>query len=687
MEPSSYREQDYAFGQIMLTLRISLGLTQEGLAEFLGVSRRAVGAWEAGSKYPNPHHLKQLIAFAIQQHVFPAGEEADTIRSLWRAARQKVLLDERWLAEQLAFSMDGASPDPPEDRNRRFDWSGALAIPHFYGREWEQSQLSEWILQERCRVIGVLGLGGIGKSALSVSLMHRIAAQFDVVIWRSLRDAPACETLIADCLRVIAPQPAELIPLDFEQSLDLLLRYLREQRVLLVLDNFETLLEEAETAGTMRLGYEHYGTLLRRISETDHQSCLLFTSREKPATLVALEGNPSLIRLLRLTRLESKPCEQLLTEKGVVGSDTEKAKLIDLYTGNPLALKIVAQTIVDLYDGEIAPFLDQGEIIFGSIRSLIAEQFARLSALEHSLLLWLAILREPAPLNELAAVLVTPAARGRVLEALQALYHRSLIERGQTPGSFTLQSVVLEYLTARLVEEASDELQRGEFSRLIDYGLELANAREDVRQTQQRLLLLPLLDNLQHIHSDSTRVESLLIGYLDQIRGLTDAAQGYAPANLLALLRLLRGHLRGLDLSHLALRSVALHGVEMQDSALTGAFIRDCTFTETFDGINRVAVSENGEFWAASSRSGEIRLWLAGGQTLIRIWQAHTDMVWALAFSPDSLTLVSGSWDGTVKSWDVATAELRWTGEHTGLVNSVTFSRDGTWSPAAGMTQ
>ena len=205
MEPSSYREQDYAFGQMMLTLRTNLGLTQEGLAEFLGVSRRTVGAWEAGSKYPNPHHLKQLIAFAIQQRAFPAGEEADTIRSLWRAARQKVLLDEHWLAGLLAFSAHDAHPDPPPAPNRRVDWGGALAIPNFYGREWELVQLTEWILRERCRVVGVLGLGGIGKSALSVSLMHQIAARFDVVIWRSLRDSPACEALIADCLRVITP--------------------------------------------------------------------------------------------------------------------------------------------------------------------------------------------------------------------------------------------------------------------------------------------------------------------------------------------------------------------------------------------------------------------------------------------------------------------------------------------------
>jgi hypothetical protein len=41
----SYRERDYAFGQVMLKLRTSMGLTQAGLAHLLGVSRRAVVCW------------------------------------------------------------------------------------------------------------------------------------------------------------------------------------------------------------------------------------------------------------------------------------------------------------------------------------------------------------------------------------------------------------------------------------------------------------------------------------------------------------------------------------------------------------------------------------------------------------------------------------------------------------------
>jgi transcriptional regulator with XRE-family HTH domain len=61
----SYSERDYAFGQLMLTLRTSIGLTQAGLADLLGVSRRAVAEWEAGSSYPKAEHLKQLVAWSL----------------------------------------------------------------------------------------------------------------------------------------------------------------------------------------------------------------------------------------------------------------------------------------------------------------------------------------------------------------------------------------------------------------------------------------------------------------------------------------------------------------------------------------------------------------------------------------------------------------------------------------------
>ena len=102
MKRSSYGERDYAFGQAMLTLRSAIGLTQAGLAEFLGVSRKAVGQWESGGSYPKAEHLKALLTLAVQEGTFPAGREAEEMRAFWKAAHQKVLLEESWLSALLS---------------------------------------------------------------------------------------------------------------------------------------------------------------------------------------------------------------------------------------------------------------------------------------------------------------------------------------------------------------------------------------------------------------------------------------------------------------------------------------------------------------------------------------------------------------------------------------------------------
>ncbi len=689
MTRHSYRERDYAFGQVMLKLRTSIGLTQAGLAALLGVSRRAVGEWEGGLNYPKAERLQQLISLCVQQHVFAPGRVEEEIRALWKTAHQRVLLDETWLSALLRTqttpvftsttevrTSPGQTPAMESAAFLRIDWVGALDVSRFTGREGELAELSRWIVQEQCRLVAILGMGGIGKSALVSLLGKHLAPQFDAVLWRSLRDAPECSELVADCLTFFSETPPTEFPSLLEQRINQLIGRLHERRCLLVLDNLETLLEVEDPEGNYRPGYQGYGRLIERLGESDHQSCVLITSREKPREIEALEGLRGPVRSLRLLGLSEEAARSLLEDKDLRGASSAWLQLIASYAGNPLALKIVGQAIVDLFAGDIVPFLHSGELIFNGIRVVLRQQVARLTPLERMLLTWLAVVREWTSLESLLSLLVKRPTRARVLEALEALSRRSLIERGQG-ASFTLQSVVMEYVTDALLDQLTEEIGTMAMDHLLRYALEQAQAKDYVRQTQVRLLVHPLVERLRAELGPDTRVEGQLLALLLHFRTEEGNRQGYGPANVISLLKALRSDLRGLDLSRLAIRGAYLQGVEMQDANLSGALMRECVFTGDFDAITAVAISESGKYWAALSRRGEVRVWREEGKLLHLAWQAHTDTTYAFTFSPDEHMLASGSNDGSIKLWDVESGALLWAGWHTKGIMRLAFSPDG----------
>jgi WD40 repeat protein/transcriptional regulator with XRE-family HTH domain len=676
MKRSAYREHDYAFGQAMLTLRSAIGLTQLELADVLKISRQSIVDWEAGRKYPSAQNLQAFIQVAVQQGAFPLGQETEAIRTLWNGARQKVLLDEAWIASLLEPQMNqtGAPTSQRSAEPQRLDWDAAMSVHTFFGREWELNLLTQWLTEESCRVVTVLGLGGIGKSALTVQLMHQLAPHFEIVIWRSLRDTPTDDDLFSDLLQTLAPHALSESLISPERQQLVIFEQMRSKRTLIVLDNFESVLEHGENAGRVRPDHAGIARFLQRSAETSHQSCIILTAREKPTEIIPFEGNKALVRTLRLAPLDATACDALLSEKGILGTPEERARLIEAYAGNPLALKIVSQTIIDLFAGELTPFLDQGEIIFGGIGNLLAEQFNRLSEVEQTVMLWLAILREPSSINDLMAVLAVPLTRLAVFEAFEMLYRRSLVERGHKQGTFTLQSVILEYITVYLINRMADEILSGRFHHFLDYGIELTQVPEYVRQTQERLLAMPIIAHVQSAFPKNNRVDEHLLALLQHFRTQPHTAQGYAPANIITLLRVIRRHLRGIDMSHLLVRGLSLQGVEMQDASLAQSVLMDTDFTDTFDCIISVAIS--GDYWAASSRRGEVRIWSSQGRTLYRAWQAHLDLIMALAFSPDGRRLATGSWDRSVKMWDVATGALLWVGWHTGELVRLAISPD-----------
>ncbi|MDZ8184609.1 MAG: serine/threonine-protein kinase [Nostoc sp. ChiSLP02] len=118
--------------------------------------------------------------------------------------------------------------------------------------------------------------------------------------------------------------------------------------------------------------------------------------------------------------------------------------------------------------------------------------------------------------------------------------------------------------------------------------------------------------------------------------------------------------------------------------------------------VHAIAISPDGQFLASGSNDRTIKLWQLSTGKLVRQmgrwFSGHSNMINSLAFSPISLNssyqresgktgattdinsciLASGSWDNTIKLWDVNTGkEIRTLAGHSNWVNSVAFSPDG----------
>ncbi|PMB49125.1 hypothetical protein CEN40_05705 [Fischerella thermalis CCMEE 5205] len=567
------------------------------------------------------------------------------------------------------------------------DWGEAIDTSVFYGRTEELATLEQLILKDRCRVVSILGMGGIGKSALSVKLTEKIKNNFEYVIWRSLREAPPIQAILANLIQFLSDeQETEAnLPESVCDRVSRLIDYLRQYRCLLILDNMESILRGGSRAGLYREGYEWYGELLRRVGETSHSSCLVLTSREKPKEVASLEGKTLWVRSFPLSGMNSVDGQGILKVKGLCGVEEECTAIVERYAGNPLALKIVATAILDVFNGNIREFLHQNTAVFGDIHDILEQQFQRLPDLEKDIMYWLAINREPVSLLELQEDFVSPIPLKKILEALESLVRRSLIEKAsptlveKSAAHFTLQPVVMEYVTDRLVDQVCSEIFLQKLGLFKCHALMKATAKDYVRETQIRLILKPVIDGLLVLFGGSPRsVENRLTQILATLRETSPLEKSYTAGNIINLLCHLGTDLKGYNFSNLSVWQADLRNVKLHDVNFQNANLAKSVFADTFGGVLSVIFSPDGKLLAMGDTNGEIRLYQVSDGKQLLSCKGHTNWVVSLAFSPDGRTLASSSVDCIVKLWDVSTAQcLQILQGHDDEVWSVAFSPDG----------
>jgi WD40 repeat protein len=668
-----------SYQQIITTARADLDDPVSNESEIGTDDRKQAKGYQLGYVRETGSQLWQTLSQKLGQKVSKSSLAAVL---LWHSKQPEFRIVDR--ATQELTDWDRSST-----ANRDID-------ANFYGRTEELATLTEWCLYERCRLIFLIGMGGMGKTTLASEIVSKCGQYFDRTIWRSLLHLPPATEFCGDLLQCLSSQPWLDLPDELDGQIELLIAVLKRGRYLLILDNVESILAGQVQSGQYRSGYEDYDRLFRALGELPHQSCAILTSREQPHTIARSQiVNPQLVRSMTVNGIAPSAGHQLIQDYGCPPIPAQMWQKVHAhYAGNPLALKIAAITAVEMTGGgekilELYSLMERGQLRFQNIDDILDRQFGRLSEIEQQLIYWLAIEREPISSVQLRSNLVlNTTVPGEIISALQSLSRRCITTCQDREWS--LQPVTLAYVMGRSLDRFVAELLpplpvepvvdlHARFAHLNTYGIIKATAKDYLRQIQSQSILRPILGRLVVSWGTRERIGDHLREILAQWRSLTPIPPGYLAGNILNLLIELdrTRSIRDLDCSLLPIRSAYLVDATLHRVNFTAASFDRSLFAQVFGEICLATCHPSGKLVATGDRNGEISLWrIADGQRMA-IYRGHSHWTHALAFSPNGKILASTSEDCTLRLWDVSTGQQLALLRHNHPLRGLKFSRDG----------
>ena len=296
------------------------------------------------------------------------------------------------------------------------------------------------ILQNHSRIITILGLTGIGKSTLTVELIAQIKNKFDYIIWRNIDNYSSCESLQINILKFLSQtdftsQKKEKIS-NSQTINNQLIDYLRKYRCLLIFDNLQEIFASGKLAGTYLQEHENYGKFFQQIATLSHQSCLLLLSQEKPK-IISTNNHCHTLKIDGL----GKSAVAILKDINLTDEE-QSLELINLYSGNPLWLNIIADAVEDLFNGNIAQILSCPSIYLGDLEPILDKYFQRLSELEKQVILWMASQETAVDIYNTSPDF--PLLHSDLWKGIQSLKRRCLVTKQD--NLFALLAVLKQYI-------------------------------------------------------------------------------------------------------------------------------------------------------------------------------------------------------------------------------------------------
>jgi DNA-binding SARP family transcriptional activator/predicted ATPase len=363
----------------------------------------------------------------------------------------------------------------------------------FIGREEELAGIRRYLANPDCRLLTVVGLGGIGKSRLAREAAAAVATEaarfFLHGVWfiplAGVASADLLVSAIADALNLAfhGRSPAETQLLD----------YLREKEMLLLLDYYEHLLPQTR--------------LLQRILERAPEVKLLVTSRQRlnlrQEWLFELEGlpypagdtagaDPERLRAFSAVRLFESSAQRARRRFSLDRTWQEVTRICQLVEGMPLALELAAGRLATLSPVKVVQEIERSlEILAGqwrdtparhrSLQAVFEASWASLTPTQRATMRQISVFRggfDRAAVNEVA---------GATGPLLAALVDKSMLHRAPS-GRYEVHELLRQYAAAKL-SACPDDLEATQARHGQYYTTFLARREQSMRSPRQREIL------------------------------------------------------------------------------------------------------------------------------------------------------------------------------------------------------
>ncbi|MCX6050331.1 MAG: tetratricopeptide repeat protein [Chloroflexi bacterium] len=438
--------QPLTFGQWLKRLRSEQDLTQEMLAEKIGCATPTLRSFEGGKRRPS-RALAEHIAIILQ---VPVEQQAEFLRlarlPLESPSNREEAADDHTPAPVVKAVVQ--QPRLPQ------------AINALIGREAEGNVLLRLLREDRCRLVTIVGAGGMGKTRLALDCANALTTHF--------ADGAGFVALAAlDQAHQLPIAVAHALNLELQGTRDpgeQVIRALAQRNLLLVLDNFEHLLSFPEAVAWVKAlverapGVQLLITSRERLRVREEHSFVLSGLALPTSSLVAEQSDAV---LLFLARAQQATGDFKLDEQ----NKPAIIRICELVDGMPLALELAAAWVRVLSCDEIADEIQRSSDFLAlanrdmtprhrSMRAVFDYSWGLLTAQERQVMVQLTVFRGGC--RREAAQAVAQAS----LPVLAALIDKSLIRRLADPdqqGRYDLHELTRQYVAQRLAEDPTQQ--------------------------------------------------------------------------------------------------------------------------------------------------------------------------------------------------------------------------------------